>query len=195
MITRQLRGHDGFTLVEMLVTLALVSLMAIYAVNALSTLKGFKEAAARGAAQGEVDAAADHMRDELSRALLRFAQSGSGQQVLQFSGKEDSIEFVVVGDGRREIGGLHLVRYAVDAKGRLVSERHFLRKEVTEKVAIVLLTHVAALELEYADTAGAITSAWSAADRMPQAVRILVRMANGDQRSWPITTARILTAE
>lgn len=188
-------GEAGFSLVEMLVSLALLSLMTIYALNALSSLKRFNGVAARLDAQAEVDAAAAYMEEELSGAALRFRYDENRNAALLFEGSPASITFITSADGRRETGGLYMVSYTVDAQQNLVSRRALLQADAQGPAQdVIVLRNVSRIEFSYAGKDGNFASAWPSKERLPQSVKINVTWPEADDRKWPQLMARIATA-
>jgi general secretion pathway protein J len=188
-------SEAGFSLVEMLVSLALLSLMTIYALSALSSLKRFNDVAARLDAQAEADAAAAYMAEELSGAALQFKYDERQMPSLLFDGKPDAVTFVIAADGRRETGSLYLVTYFVDEKRNLLSRRQMLRASMPgAPMDVILLRNVSSIELGYDAGDGKFASSWTNSERLPRSTTLKVHLSNKDNRRWPAVTVRIATA-
>lgn len=200
-MSAQSHSDEGFTLVELLVTLALLSLMLVYSTSAFSTLREIDRVSADAAAQEEVDAAARYLRAALADARVSFRPDGNGRPQLLFEGRQDRILFVGAEAGEGETGGLYAVSVDVDQEGRLVTYHDLLRATPPKRqTPIVLLSGVMALELAYGgeptgDGELEFAESWPFPDRLPLAVRITVRFADGDRRAWPESLVAIKASQ
>ena len=158
------RHDEGFTLVELLVSLALLSLMTIYALNAFTSLRDINRVVDRTATQMEVEAVARHFRETIADVRPVFVMDENNAPRFLFKGSTDALEFVSAANGERETGGLYLVRYSVDAEGTLLAERRILRdRQSTEANKVVLLRDVAGVSFKYLDYANAFDT-WQQKD-------------------------------
>jgi general secretion pathway protein J len=182
--------NKGFTLVEMLVSLALLSLMAVYALNAFSSLQRINRVADRTAAQGEVQAVVRSMRETLSDARPFASARNNGEVPSLFRGQAEWVEFATASNGSKETGGIYLVRYSIDNGGQLVSERSVLHDGIASSINKVrLLSGVENVKFTYRDWNSDLSpkslSIWEQADRLPHAVEIALTFPDGDPRVWP----------
>lgn len=195
------RSEDGFTLVELLISLALLSLMTAYALSAFGMLRDMNKIAARAAAQQEVDAVVRHIRESLGDVRVQFIAEKDGGQHLLFDGFKDSIRFVTASNGERETGGLYIVRYVLDDTGDLVSERTLLQsRSSTEVNRLVLLREVSSVSFGYLAEEGltgslAVQAQWESDRILPRAVSVSVGFEANDPRRWPETWVGIGTAK
>jgi general secretion pathway protein J len=190
------RRDSGFTLVELLVSLALLSLMTVYALKAFYSLRDFDRVADRIAAQAEVEAVASHLREAVADARAVFASDASDAPRLLFKGSGEVLQFVAASDGSRETGGLIEVSYGLDSDGTLFSERHILRAAATSPAnRVILLRGVTDLSFRYWNGAatgeGETADAWPENDRLPDAIEVRVTFADSDLRRWPPTLVRL----
>ena len=187
----------GFTLVEMLVSMALLSLMAIYALSALSSLRDFNRVAGRVGSQAEVAAVARYFHEAISDARLIYAVDENNSPRFIFQGLAHSIEFVSASNGQRETGGLYLVRYSVDAEGTLIAQRQILRdKSRGEPSRVTLLRGVKDVVFGYhASDSENIMETWERKDILPSAVDVSVIFENDDDRKWPPLLVSVWTAK
>jgi general secretion pathway protein J len=179
------RRDAGFTLVELLVSLALLSLMAIYAVNAIASLRDISRVTAGISQQIEVDLVLRHFRETLAdvRPVFQFDETNSSEPY--FSGKANSIEFIAVADGTREIGGLYHLRYEVDDDANLVVERRLLQGKILGAVRrVILLTGVKSAHFEYVAQDHVKLETWMKQQRLPVAVVVEIVFVDGDKRVW-----------
>lgn len=188
------KADDGFTLVELLVSMALLSLMAIYAIQAFSTLRNMSRVEADMAAQMEVDAVARHLRGELEETSAVFLPDGSVRPKLLFVGKSTTLTYVATSNGEREVGGPYLVSLALDGDGTLKSRRQLIQTKISEQVnEVILLRGVQSIHFSYRASKNPpqVLPEWNADNRLPIAIEISVAFANQDKRHWPETLIRL----
>jgi prepilin-type N-terminal cleavage/methylation domain-containing protein len=195
-MSRRSAAEDGFTLVELLVSLALLALMVAYAFSALSMLRDLNRIADRSEAQAEVDAAARHMREAIADARVMFKTDQEGVQILMFDGKPDSIEFIGSSNGERETGGLYRIRFFMNDQHELIAERTLQQMTSVGPVnRIILVSPVNSLRFSYRssreDSYESWSGSWPSGNTLPSAVEIAVENVNGDMWDWPRTIVRV----
>ena len=189
------RNDIGFTLIEMLVSLALLAMMSIYALQSFRTLNQMDLIGRRMQGQNEVNAVVHHLATELSGARIAFADAGTAQQRLLFSSSGKSLNYVTASNGDRETGGLYLVTLSVDATGSLISNRQLLRSDGSgPSEAVTLLSDVKSLTFSFDETkpADEVLHEWIGKDHLPAAAEIKVGFEIQDQRHWPGLTVRMM---
>ena len=194
----RVKANEGFTLVELLVSLALLSLMAIYAIQAFSTLRNMNRVEAEMAAQMEVDAVARHLRGELEETSAVFLPDGSAKPKLLFVGKSTTLTYIATSNGEREVGGLYLVNLALDADGTLKSSRQLIQVKISEHVIeVVLLRGIQSIQFTYFDNGPPQQAMpeWSAGTQLPKTIEISVTFAERDKRHWPKTLIGLQSAK
>lgn len=196
-MTPKFKNVEGFTLVELLVSLALLSLMTIYGLNALSSLNDINRAVGQTEAQMEIDAVARHLRDAIADIRPVFTTDESNAQQLLFKGSSDSLEFVGAANGEREAGGLYLLRYSVNAGHELIVERAMWRErqELTFK-KVILMRGIKSIAFKYAasqENAGGeeITDLWRQTDVLPGSIEVNVEFEGNGERKWPTVLASL----
>jgi general secretion pathway protein J len=190
-------NQDGFTLVELLVSMALLSLMAIYAIQAFTTLRNMNRIDANIATQMEVDAVVRHLRNEIANTHILLSEGIGAAPKLLFEGNESNLKFVTISNGERETGGLYLVQLQVDAEGTLISKRQLLGTKPSEHIdGVILLRNVNSIAFSYVTNGNPplIANQWTANNALPIAVQINLSFKDGDTRKWSIPTIRIATA-
>ena len=195
-MTKSQRHDDGFTLVELLVSLALLSLMTIYALNAFSSLRDINRVVDRIGSQMEVEAVARHFRETIADVRPVFVMDENNAPRFLFKGSNDSLEFVGASNGDRETGGLYFVRYSVDAEGTLLAERRILRdRQSPETNKVVLLRDVESVSFKYvgSETADAY-DAWQQKNSLPSAIEVTVKFSNKNPRKWQPALFNLKTA-
>lgn len=190
----------GFTLVEMLVALALFGLIAVLALGGLHFgARVWENGGARAEATDEV-AQVQYMLHQLiaqSRGNLPNAQLGG--EVSNFVGSATGLSFVAPLPAHRGVGGLY--RFQLTAVGdssdiRLVLTWGLKRHEDPAVAASlllgddVLLRGVTGVSIRYfgsatEDSPPSWHHEWQKSDWAPQLVDIKVRFGADDPRIWP----------
>ena len=117
------RAQAGFTLVELLVTLALLSLLIGYALSALFVWQKMDAATARNEAQENVSIVARFLRTSFEDMLPGLTTDTAGRRQLFFQGSQDRIQFLALSPGVTETGGIYEVTVWRDDEGRLLLAR------------------------------------------------------------------------
>lgn len=194
-MTRSPATESGFTLVEMLVALALLSIMTLYAWQTLAMMQQFKTIADRTGNQMEVDAAARHMRNTIADARGILGHNAAGQPVGLFKGRPHSVEFIATSDGTRETGGFYVVTYSLNEKGDLESTRRLFREtQNLPETKIKLLGNVKQISFKYFGQDAVAKDDWEGKLIPPSAVEVTVEFVDGDKRNWPPVSANIETS-
>ena len=193
---KSLNGNAGFTLVELLVSLALLSLMAIYALHAFGTLRIMNRVESELNAQMEVDAVARLLRKELADARAAFQQTGNQQAKLYFVGRPSFLAYVTSSNGERETGGLYLVTLSLDETGSLTAKRQLLGATPNTHIdQVMLLRGVSSLNFQYAGAANPKEwkQDWQVEDQLPAAVNVMIAFPKADKRQWADLIIRLQT--
>jgi prepilin-type N-terminal cleavage/methylation domain-containing protein len=180
----------GFTLVELLITIAILALMVVYGWSAVGDLFKLNGQVASQERQAEADAAARYMHDEISDMRMVFTRDQNNAPRLMFSGNEHDLGFVAVANGERDTGGMYWVHYRVDDQGNLVSERSLLRNEGIGPIqTVILLRKVQEISFRYWNAlatsfAAAQLPRWDRTDQLPKGIEVNVTFADGTTRQW-----------
>lgn len=186
----------GFTLVELLVVISLLSLVMLAMVSALRTTAQTEERVdQRLQRNDEMRVASDFLRGILGRISARklVGPVAEGQSQFAFSGGERELTWVGIMPARYGAGGRYYFRLSMDAVpgGHALVVRFMpwvedsLPLDWTGAQAHTLVANVAELTLQYEDAEAeppVWTPRWLVADRLPQRVRVGIRTANGP---WP----------
>lgn len=183
----------GFTLVEMIVCLALASLIGLLMLGTIRAAGNASAAAAFSAEAEEVQSVRDHLRRTLGAlARRRIDGSGPGLQgrpdgLLAGLGADRSLErgadlAVSLASAPREDGGFDLI----ESRAPLEPEPGTVPRRQSE----VLLEGVAGVSLRYfgatAENAPpAWQPVWLRTDRMPILIEIGIAFGPRDRRRWP----------
>lgn len=178
-------NERGFTLVEMLVSLALLGLAAtMMATGFASATRLTRSNEMRTVAGETVEAAQSGLRDRIER--LRPATRFDGAALAaDFDGGPASMTFVALPPAAERPSPQRRFRLELDSDGSLALGD------------AKILSGVDALQIAYfgPDATGVPrwTDEWSARPTAPEAIRIGVTFARGDRRRWPDLIVRPAT--
>ena len=172
-------GNQGFTLVELLVSLALLSLMTIYTANAFNSLRSMSRVADEMSREYEIDAALRHVRGAIADTRPHFQPDGVGGQEFLFEGSAHTLTFVTAATGERERGGLYVVTLSLEENGELVERRRLLGNTTNhDGTRTVLLRRVGDLRFRYADSGtkdeSTEFSEWAVSGSLPQVIHVQI---------------------
>jgi prepilin-type N-terminal cleavage/methylation domain-containing protein len=180
-------NNDGFTLVELLIALALLALMAVYAIQAFNAMRNMNRVAADISAQMEVDSVSRFLRRELSDARAVFQQAGTGNSKLYFNGQPETLSYVTVSNGEREIAGLYYVSVKLDESGTFIAVRQLLAAKPNRQVnSVILLRGVSNLQFTYSGTENNTEpqKQWNTESQLPKAIQVHIEFPKEDLRRW-----------
>lgn len=183
------RPEAGFSLVEMLVSLALLALIALLLLQAIGAAGMLSRLGGRLNADTDLDVVRDHLRASLARLVGR---SADGRRP-PFLGESGRFVAMVLADRGTERGGAVWMTVSAlrggDGTVDLVETRG-LDSEAGAEPPEVLVTGAAEVGLRYfggglADPQPRWSSAWARRDRPPALVEIAVTFPPQDRRRWP----------
>lgn len=190
-ITR--RAQAGFTLIEMMVSLALIGMLSLIAANALQTGETvWRTTETRSADADRIDGVRRVMRSQISSLLPIQGRSGRLSQRLLMEGNSDSFAFVAPLPPHFGRSGLYRIEYRL-VDDRLVFARSayqipqdFIRDFDTTRPE-TLIDGVEDLRFSYLldepNRRGWTTSLEDAA-RPPRLVRIEIKFINQPAERW-----------
>jgi general secretion pathway protein J len=200
-------SDSGFTLVELMVTLGLLSLLTLFAVSAVGSVKSANSLTQAATESEAVSAAHRHLRTAFEDVRAIFAGGAALSGELLFTGRAQELRFVTRSHASLERGGLVEVSYTLDAEGSstaLIVTRRLFRGSgdaLEHDRAVKLLDGIAGLEFRYfgradvgADDRPEWTSHWSYPDRLPMLIEAVVKFGPSDPRRWPPTIVRVESA-
>ena len=192
----QLSRMGGFTLVELLVTMALLSLLMLGMASALRTMAQTEERVdARLADADEFRVATGFLRSIVGRISARKnpAPMTQGASPYMFAGAPTTLSWVGIMPARYGAGGRHFFRLGVEpVNGEAALVLRFLPwvdsptfPDWSQAEARVLVTSVTALSIRYED-AREVPSVWGPEwpfrDRLPQRLELTLQTTTG---FWP----------
>jgi general secretion pathway protein J len=186
----------GFTLIEVLVALALMSLIGTILIESLRVAGHTWQRVTREAGNiDEITRAQDFLRQRLAAVQPPKPAGGSDSSAESFLGQADRLEFSSVSPGAAHGG---LVRYSL---GLSQSEpanvdlgyrplRHGLSPTpAAEDATEPLIAHATGLSIQYWENAtgssGHWVDQWTDTSQLPKLIRIEIRFAASDSRRWP----------
>ncbi|WP_062219023.1 MULTISPECIES: hypothetical protein [unclassified Aureimonas] len=184
------RGDAGTTVVELLVGLALLSLIALFIGQGVGAITRMAPLATRIDRSAELTAVREHLRRTLSETVADLGLVGGAP----FRGQAETLAFLAPADPLLEVGGLNEITLALEpgAQGGLdLVERRAIASGDLSRAAsrTVLIPDVASLRFAYGEPGPDGTPLWRAAwqrDGAPPAlVRIDIGLKAGDRRSVP----------
>lgn len=194
-------GARGFTLVELLVALALLALMSTLLLAALHGGRRVLDAAERQQSELPVDAAQALLRELLSGARPVNARPNAAAQALPtFSGASDQVVFTTLLDKRGQYGGLYEATIMLgpsshEASRALILDLRLQRRGADaaaagEQTRHVLLEGVRDLKLAYYgrlgdDAAPRWHEEWRDRQRLPSLITVRSSFSEGSTRRFP----------
>lgn len=199
-------GEAGFTLVELLVALALFSLLATLLFgNVRFGLKAWQIGSAHAERVDSSMTAQNLLRRVISNAYPLFLLDGAGHSRVDFDGARDAVSFL--GSAPMVVHGGGRFRFKVLVERQ--QDRSELVMTATPELAdpqdrsmttkTLLLADVDRAEFSYfgaaaAEPAGQWHDSWTQLNELPKLVRLRVTFRSGDARLWPdlVVAPRIL---
>lgn len=192
-------GEAGYTLVELLVTLAILAILVVYSNTALSTLRTVESVSDHLDQQERVEAARQFVKRAIAGSEAVYRQAADGSQQTIFEGSNSDIRFLTISDGTREVGGLYESRIFLSAGGELLYQNTLFERDGSEPdPPRVLLSGVRAVEFSYYDcplqARSQARTSWQSHQHLPFAVRVVTKFETNDFRLWPETTSLIASS-
>jgi general secretion pathway protein J len=201
-------GEAGFTLVELLVALALFGLLSTALFGSIRFgMTAWMRGTTRADQVDQILHAQNLLRGLIEEAYPLFRPAVPFGGHVEFDGTQQSLDFLSSTPIARGADGRSRFRLAIERRGDganlvLTSSLELAWPERgAQPVGAVLLAGVGGVELSYFGVTGADRiatwhDAWRGQSTLPQLTRIRVRFAGGDSRIWPeLVIAPRLTAD
>jgi general secretion pathway protein J len=197
-----MRGHRGFTLIEMVVALAIVALIAVVLFEGLRFgQRAHEKVIDRGGASWQVFASQRLIRSLLESAYPREPTASETAPTYGLEGDPEKVSLLAAAP--LAAGGVGLQRYDIEPRRNqrgmtdvIVRWRSDLAT-AEHAAEEVLIEDVVAVRWRYQGEDSAVESSWldhwHARQQLPRLVRLQIRFAANDPRRWPelVITPRI----
>ena len=188
-----MRSDAGFTLVEMLVALALIGIAAMMmAAGFASGERVWRSAELRAAGGQDVESAQTLIRDRIERLrpVTRFEASTAFADI---DGDDDRLDFIALPPDAERPAPMQRYRLSLSDAGDLIlasTGALAMAGGQDQPRRTVMLRRVRAMQISYfgADPSGGAPlwqSQWSRRETPPQLVRVRLSFGPGDLRTWP----------
>mgnify|MGYP001202831168 CR=1 FL=1 len=182
------KTQAGFTLLEVVVALALVAVISSLCLSLLSTgTRSADRALAVALANSEVRLGHQFLRDQMSHAV-RYVSSSD--DVLHFEGRPTTVRFVQERAGVRDLLGWRVVILGYDRSQRTLtfeSLPHAGDEQRSIATSSIVVDAVKDASFEYFgnidDDRARWETEWNEVSALPQLIRLNVSLENGDE--WP----------
>jgi general secretion pathway protein J len=178
---RTIRQQEGFTLVETLVALALLALISVYGLTALSFSRAFDRVGKKIELVINEDLALERIRELMSQFQIK---NSDVDKPPTFIGEKDRLQFLALSDGKSISGGLYQVQLLKSNDGRLVLQWQSFplnsENEILSEVSV--LNDVAELNFGYTATltSETFTETWPTRESYPRAIRFQLRRVGSE---------------
>ncbi len=187
-MTRQ----DGFTLIEMLVSLSLLALLSLLLFGGMRFgVRAWDRNAAHGAGMDDLRVVRGLVQREIESAWPAYVVTDPVHPVVDFEGDGRTMNFIAPQPQAADSSGRARVTFATARQGRHLALVMRLRPELAAggESSDTLLSNAAALRFSYYGSPAGGTPSWRGdwpkSSRAPILVRIHVDFAKGDGRIWP----------
>ncbi|MBA8882029.1 prepilin-type N-terminal cleavage/methylation domain-containing protein [Phyllobacterium myrsinacearum] len=201
-------GEAGFTLVEMLVTLALIALLATVMIGAIVQMRSMSAISQRNDANTEFEALGNYLDKLIANAKPLPLIENNQEHLLVFEGAPDHIRFVAVIRIGSDQLGLRDVELAMRKNGNTFdlvqssSPRRLSSSSngpATLVLSPTLVTGLQSVTFEYLGVPSAPDAtqsnwqtSWNEPGRLPRAVRLTVKAERNRQ---PVNLERLINLE
>lgn len=184
------RREQGFTLVELLVSLALVVVLSGFIVGGLWTSTRAFEADRNSGLDVEANSAIESLRDFIGSALPTASPRGPG---IAFEGRQEGLRFVALSEGRTLQGGpqeARIRRIGSDLVIEILGPPQSGQDRKAPVTSVVALRGVSELKFGYFGDAGgkgefAWRNEWAGAGSLPSMVSIGIAFTD-PRRNGPV---------
>lgn len=191
------RSDSGFTLVEMLVSMALLSVLATVLFGNVSVgIKAFQSGSAHAVDAEQCMIAQNLLRQMIRDAYPLFLSNSRNRPHVDFTGARESMSFLgntpmVIADGGRHRFNLFINRHH-DKNDLVLTSAAELTNHTSDPMPVktVVIGDIDQVRFSYFGIARAGQAAqwhdeWTQQNELPKLVRIRVTFRKNDARSWP----------
>jgi general secretion pathway protein J len=185
----------GFTVLELLIALCILSLFSIYAASAYQQIRRMNETTRQLETTDSTVAVQSYVRNLVSGARAIMVKAGQSIPVVAFRGGESRLALITASDGTLETGGLYSATLETRPRGDgladFVTSRRLLRAaSASSNDDELLLGEIASLHFRYFGEASGETSPswqtqWVDKETLPELVEVTILMPSGKRQVWP----------
>ena len=198
-IGKQGQGQGGFLLLEILVTLSVVSVMAVLMTNFLGQLGAVGRLENQITARTELDAAASYLQRTLAGVKLAPLLDNKPPTNFVFEGLPEEMRFAAVTRQGYFSLALRDFRIFVDRNSQqtrllqtIAPRRLFSEGPFTAVSPTLILPDIDAVAFEYANEGGSFSREWKTDGVLPTAVKVTIFRTSGGKQLSASAIARIL---
>jgi general secretion pathway protein J len=191
----------GFTVLELLIALCILSLFSIYAASAYHQIRRMSEVTQRLEKTDSAVAAQSYVRRLVSGArAIMVKNSGQPNPTVAFNGEESRLALITASDGTLETGGLYSATLEMRSRGDgladfVTSRRPLGTTPPSYSGDELLLEGIGSLQFRFFGAANGETSPswqtqWVNQETLPDLVQVTISMPSGTGRFWPEPIAR-----
>jgi general secretion pathway protein J len=188
------REEAGFTLLELLVAITLLSLLSLVMVGSLRFgVKSWERGTAHAELIDHSLLVQDFLRRTLEDAYPLFSP-GPAQGRVAFEGTARSLRFLAPAPVALGAGGRMRIEVSLERGGErsdlVVTTAPELGGDPSPKARKILMPNIEGMELSYfgrrrSDREAAWHEQWIGETALPQLLRLRMRLPSGDTRLWP----------
>lgn len=200
MRTPPLRSDAGFTLLELLVSLAILAIVLSFLPGTLRLGQRVWEGDARFLRQEGAAAFERAVEQRLSQAMPVFIRDTGGVRI-DFEGRPDRVEFIAPSATGPAGGGVYRFSLAAEGGQALKLRQTLYRPASTDAAALPATDHIAptkvrALSLRYfgqarLEEAAGWQTEWPRRDALPELVEITIRQCRGEEAQRIVVPLRL----
>jgi len=190
MIRRSPAGETGFTLLELLVAMAVLSLLALVMMGGLKfSARVWERIQATSDETDAVASAQEFIRHQLAVAYPQWQNTGTDHPHILFDGEPQKMSFLAPPPA--QFGPGTNLQYALQRSKKGDLEIVWQSQQVGDTPrSTTLLSNIASLKFDYFGPAfgGSLPKwwdSWNNRARFPDLVRIRIAFPPGDRRVWP----------
>jgi general secretion pathway protein J len=191
--------QSGFTLVELLVSMALVALLSVFCIESLGRMQEIRRIESQLEVEGQLQAARRQLQRMISGARIGTLDTTTGLAETPMVGLPESFRFINALDDRLVRGGIYTLAFMFEADRKSVTFSYRDRSKSPDRPddKLVLLEDVASFSVSYfGSLSGADAPAWHSEWNntwLPKAVRINASF-DDPAKQWTPLLIRIETA-
>jgi prepilin-type N-terminal cleavage/methylation domain-containing protein len=175
------RGDDGYTLIEILVSLVLLGLMATMTTNVFQQLTTVRAIQIRYEAKSNIGSVGHYIGSEISRAMAIPLSTDADGMTRSLEGTATSVRFVAATRSGFKEDALREISFSIETGNGVATVLRHTRSRTgsdssTDTQTDELLTGIASFKLSYRSgrEGGQWTESWQNEDGLPAAIRIHV---------------------